>query len=56
MSNVMKQKDIMNQLELIDEVENVLNEVVQEKSDKTIDSIPSKNRYWLKQNGEHINY
>ena len=44
MSNVMKQKDIKNQLELMDEVEKVWNEVDQEKIDNTIDSMPSRIR------------
>ena len=56
MSNIMKQKDIKSQLKLMDEVEKVWNEVDQEKNDKAIDSMPSRIRYWLKQNGEHINY
>ena len=56
MSNVMMQKDIKNQIELMDEVEKVWNEVDQEKIDNTIDSMLSRIRDWLKQNGERINY
>ena len=52
----MKQKDIKNQLELMDEVEIVWNEVDQEKIGNAIDSMPSRIRDWLKQNGERINY
>ena len=42
MSNVVKQKDIKNKLELIDEVEKVWNEIDQEKIDNTIESIPQE--------------
>ena len=56
MSNVMKQKDIKNQLELMDEVEKVWNEVDREKIENTIDSMLSKIRDWLKHAWEHINY
>ena len=56
MPNLMKQKDIKNQLELMDEVEKVWNEVDQEKIDNAIDSIPSRIRDWLKQIGERNNY
>ena len=56
MSNIMKQKDIKNKLELMDEVEKVWNDVYQEKIDKAIDSMSLRIRDWLKQNGERINY
>ena len=38
MSNLMKQKDIKNQLKLMDEVENVWNEVDQDKIDTLLTS------------------
>ena len=56
MPNVIKQKDIKNQLELMDEVEKVWNKVDKEKIDNAIDSIPSRIKDWLKLNGERINY
>ena len=56
MSNLMKQKDIKNQFELMDEVEKVWNEVDQEKINKAIGSMFSRIIDWLKQNGEQINY
>ena len=56
MSNVMKQKDTKNQLELMDNIEKVWNKIDQEKIDNDIDSIPSRIKDWLKQNGECINY
>ena len=56
MSNVMRQKDNKNQLELMDEVEKVWNGVDQEKIDNAIDSMPSRIRDLLKQNVERIDY
>ena len=56
MSNVMKQEDIKNQLELMDKVEKLWNKIDQEKIDNAIYSIPSRIRDWLKHNGVRINY
>ena len=56
MSNVMKQKDIKNQLELIDEVEKYGMKSIKKKIDNATDSMSSRIRDWLKQNGKRINY
>ena len=56
MSNVMKQKDIKNQIELMEEVKKYGMKSTKKKLINAIDSMPSIIRDWLKQNEEHINY